>query len=371
MAYRGGFRYGIHVSLMEKYNITQQFEYKTHEDLLNYINECENFISLYDDKLIWKRIIKLQHDLEKNYHKIIVDKFGIENVEFKFLTDDEKLEVCKLQITKYTTLTEFAEKSPTHYNYLIRRFKPSKSEEGRTEYDNIISFLETKKKGIIDYDDVVICAKNESNFKTFKTNHQSYYDFLVNSRKITDFRLEMEDQIPGWDNGLHKPKGKRLTDDDKIKIQETYDLYIKSGITVGVAKEKTAKDFKISRHLINNIVVDKEVIIKTYQEHKDFVKPLNLTSNRQYVKLDLIEGYVKHVEPYFKQTKEWEGWPIFLGKKSKVTDEDIINLWKKEGVKEKNGEGKSYEQIAKELDVPKTYVGNLIRKYKKYYLTQI
>ena len=365
MAYRGGFRYGIHVSLMEKYNITQQFEYKTHEDLLNYINGCENFLNLYEDRLIWRRIIKLQYDLEKNYHKVIINKFGIENVEFKFLTDDEKLEVCKLQITKYKTLTEFAKKSPTHYNYLIRRFKPSKSEEGRIEYDKIILSLEIKKKGIIDYNNVVICAKNELNFKTFIKNHSDYYDFLVNSRKITDFRLEMEDEIPGWDNGLHKPKGKRLTKEDKVNIQIKYESYVNNGLSISDAKKQTSKDFKISLYSVRSIVVDKENVIKSYQEHKDFVKPFNFSSNKGYMKLELPEGYIKHVEPYFKKTKEWEGWPVFLGKKSNVTDEDIINLWEKEGVKERNGDGKSYEQIANELDVPKTYVGKLIRKYKK------
>lgn len=362
-AYKAAFRKGLHLSFIEKYNITKQIYTRNSDDLIKYIDGCRNFKDLYSDKLTWLSIVRFQY--ERGYHKMIVNKFGIKNVEFKFLTGDEKLEVCKLQITKYTTLTEFAEKSPTHYNYLIRRFKPSKSEQGRIEYDKIVSSLETKKKGIIDYNDVVICAKNESNFKLFVSNHPNFYTYLVNSRKITDFRLEMEDEIPGWDNGLHKPKGKRLTDDDKIKIQETYDLYIKSGITVGVAKEKTAKDFKISRHLINNIVVDKEVIIKTYQEHKDFVKPLNLTSNRQYIKLDLPEGYIISVDRYFTELGEWEGWPIFLGKRSNVTDEDIINLWEKEGVKERNGEGISYEQIANELGVSKTYVGKLIRKHKK------
>lgn len=364
LAYRGAFRYGSHVELMEKYNITQQFEYKTHEDLITYINECENFSDLYNDKLIWKRIIKFQYDEDRNYHKVIVDKFGIENVDFKFLTDDEKLEVCKLQITKYTSLTEFAEKSPTHYNYLIRRFRPSKSEEGRKEYDKIISSLEIKKKGVIDYNDVVICAKNESNFTSFKENNPSFYDYLVNSRRITDFRLEMEDENPGWDNGLHKPKCKRLSENDKIKIQETYDSYVTNGITVGIAKENVAKDFKISVFEVRRIVKDKEVLIKSYQEHKDFVKPFNFTSNKQYMKLDLPEGYIYSVERHFNETKEWEGWPVFLGKQSNVTDEEIINLWKRDGVKERNGDGKSYEQIAEDLNIPKTRVGKVIRKVK-------
>ena len=356
LAYRAAFRYGIHVELMRKYNITQQHYRRTDEDLVKYIDTITKFEDLPLDKLTWRSITKNQH--EKGYHKMIVDKFGIENVDFKFLTEDEKLEVCKLEIAKYTSLTEFAEKSPTHYNSLIRRFKPSKSEEGREEYDKIISSLETKRKGENDYDDVVKCAKNEPNFTTFKQNNESYYTFLVNSRRITDFRLMMEEEISGWDNGLHKPKSKRLSEEEKINIQNTYDLYVKNGLSLGIAKEQVAKNFKISVFAVRRIVVDKEVFIKSYQEHKDYVKPFNFTSNKGYMALDLPEGYIYSVERHFNETKEWEGWPVFLGKQSNVTDEEIINLWKRDGVK-------SYEQMAEELNVPKTRVGKVIRKYKK------
>jgi hypothetical protein len=135
-----------------------------------------------------------------------MSKFSIHDVPFRWLSEEDKLEKIKADMSNFTYFKEFAKAHESHLLYLGRLFSPSKSEEGKKKYDDFLSSLISTKKAKT-YNEIVELALTTECFTDFVKDYPVEYDYCSRSSRkwLSSLRLEVEEKKPGWDNGKRKP----------------------------------------------------------------------------------------------------------------------------------------------------------------------
>ena len=360
-AYDSSIRNGWHNELVEKHNLIRQFLPNHDKTKLNYIDESKNFDDFKKrDKKLYKTI-RQQRDTH-GFYDIIIKKFGLEDPNIiTYLKDEDKLKLAILRVGKSVTIKEYMNKYKQSYIFLIKKYDPHNSIEGKKTFDSILEPLEKENK--LTFDKIFELAKKYNYFSEFTSNYKLYNTNKIQRSWKIRLRIKMDMLTPGWDDGEINDKTFYFRKEGREIIENKFNEFIELGETFVNSKNKTSKFFNVHIEVVNAIIGKEEVDKISYEEHKFHIKQFGFTNNRQYKEYTKKDNFPKNtrveVENYFKKTGEWEGWQIFLGKVPPINYEDY-----EDEILKLHNKGLSYDKIAEKLKIYTTGVSKIIKKHK-------